>query len=187
MPTVGGPTRTSILQEVLATEEGVLATLESQIQLLQEKARLQRYFIERLRTHLPTSPARSQPDAVVVSGGQTLVFEAKLSEALSQLHDTASLPERLQAVLHAAGKPMRVSEITAALLPDGSEEQRTRLQSNIVTTFLRRTDVFTKKERGVYALTEWDQPADQVDPRKTDDGQEVLFHGGVEIDPQKSN
>ena len=61
------------------------------------------------------------------------------------------------AALRAATKPMPIMELVAAIQKNGVQATRPagKVRGSLGSALLRRRDLFTKPERGIYGLVEW--------------------------------
>jgi hypothetical protein len=131
-----------VLQQLIAEAEAELASLREGV-VLQEK------YLAALRAR---------------SGRRTAMSVANDPRTAATIADDAvfiiprlSIPEHTLAVLQEAKRPMRAKDIADALERRGVKSTAQKgLLPGVLTALQRRTDLFVKKDRGVYGLVEWE-------------------------------
>jgi len=70
---------------------------------------------------------------------------------------TSPLVDAALAALRAATKPTPIIDLVAAIQKAGYQPNQPakKVRASLVSALLRRTDLFTKPERGTYGLVEW--------------------------------
>jgi len=63
-----------------------------------------------------------------------------------------SIAKKIRSILTKEAKPMTTFELAEALKKQGSPEDLTKLKVQIASTVHRRTDIFARIDRGLYAL-----------------------------------
>lgn len=68
------------------------------------------------------------------------------------------LIESAIATLRAATKPLPIMDLVTAMQKNGFQpgHDPKKVRASVVSALLRRTDVFTKPERAIYGLVEWE-------------------------------
>jgi hypothetical protein len=63
-------------------------------------------------------------------------------------------------VLKTAPGPLPIMDLVAAIQQDGIAQDRppAKVRASLVSTLLRRRDLFSNPSRGLYGLKEWEMP-----------------------------